>query len=793
MFSILLAALSICLCGQPPSGSAPAATQPQRPETQTAAWLVDLARHHGHMTGRLNPRRVTLAVLALMKGATEIAPDYADAWLWQYDLLARMGRDDEALAALSRYVTLDPTDESAALQQLALSLRSLQTAEARGAYLAKRLKEPNLPRSLASDIHRRLAEFYRERNQTDLASQQIAEALRLMPLNLPAREMAYEMFGETEPLLQRVEMALQLVTMNPSQVNVLWELAELLDSYSMHNEAVEWYGRAIEIHRRATREPIAAERLVQVAMAQADAGKFDASLKTIDDVLALKRNDVPTRLLRAFVSERAAAADPAKRKALLEAARADLAAATADADGRIDSVLKSKDTAAATDLAWFFAVTAPDKEKALTLADLAIAGSQVSSMAHRAHGFALLLNDRVREAADELAPLAEADQMAAYGLGKALLAQGKRNEAISALQRGAHMRYSGMAFERIAEVLRTLGEAPPQPPSHPKVTEALARFDRRVFDFFMRPSDTLRLTLQALDESVPVAGPCRVRIRLQNINPPGSFSVTLGDGLMVRPRVMLSALLGGRDGRRYPNYTEVLLNRRPVLAPGESIERIVSIDVGPLHEELITRAILTQQIELSALLDPVKRGASYLAGLGSVYGGPIQITRPGLPTDAGAIGAIVRDASSARADVRIGAAEKLGALLAARDRTGVAFPAAAALESTGAQDALLLLANDRDWTVRAHALEAIRWGRMNARLLGEKLDRTLQDESAVVRLLAVRLFGLVQPEQFAGPLASFAKTDPSPAVRLMARSFIISGDNQDTVGTAARPLDDANP
>src|SRR5205085_6949079 len=99
-------------------------------------------------------------------------------------------------------------DESAALQHLALTLATLQTAEARGAYLSGRLKEPALPASVRSDIHRRLAEFYRQRHQTDLASRQIERALHFSPMNLPARELAYEMFGETEPLLQRVEMAL---------------------------------------------------------------------------------------------------------------------------------------------------------------------------------------------------------------------------------------------------------------------------------------------------------------------------------------------------------------------------------------------------------------------------------------------------------------------------------------------------------------------------------------------------------------------------------------------------------
>src|SRR5262249_28173582 len=195
------------------------------------------------------------------------------------------------------------------------------TAEARGAYLTQRLRESGLPRSLQSDIHRRLAEFYRERRQDEQAGAQIEKALRLMPMNLSARTLAYEMFGETEPLLQRVEMALQLIRMNPSQVNVLWELGELLDSYGMQGEAIVWYQRALDIHRRATGEPPSPDRVMAVAIALADVGKYEESLSTLDPLLAAPASARATtvaervagasaRLLRAYVAERAAAALP---------------------------------------------------------------------------------------------------------------------------------------------------------------------------------------------------------------------------------------------------------------------------------------------------------------------------------------------------------------------------------------------------------------------------------------------------------------------------------------------------
>src|SRR5262249_32873408 len=146
-------------------------------------------------------------------------------------------------------------------------------------------------------------------------------------------------------------------------------------------------------------------------------------------------------------------------------------------------------------------------------------------------------------------------------------------------------------------------------------------------------SDTLRLSITILNNPVPTTGPCRARIRLENINPPDSFSVTLGEGLMVRPRVVLSATLGGKEGRRYPGYTEVLLNRKPVLGPGESIEKIVTLDVGQLHEDFINVATTSQELEFTGILDPSHRYGEYVAGMSSVYAPVARATRPGLPAD----------------------------------------------------------------------------------------------------------------------------------------------------------------
>lgn len=737
-------------------------------QSRAAAWLVQLGRHHGHLVGRDDPQRVTLHVLGLMKAASEIDPSAAEAWLWQYDLYSRMGRIDEAREALSNYVRLDPRDESAALQHLALVLMSLQTAEARGAYLTDRLKQTNLPRSLQSDIHRRLAHYFRERGDNAEASRQIERALRLMPMNQAARELAYEMFSETEPLLQRVELALQLVRINPMQVNVLWELGQLLDAAGLHNEAQEWYQRALDVHRRATDDAIPAESWFDLAVSYAASGRDTDALSALQQALKDRPDDVPSKLLKVHVAQRAGRDNPD----LLRTAEAELHALSDMYDAQYEKVQTERDYHRAADMAWFYAATQPDPRRALETAELAMSAPFPDSLTRRSYGFALLLNKRVEEAAEQLKQLADSDQMAALGMARALLALSRREEAIAALKQGVAQRHGGMAYDRLCEELRNLGETPPPAPSYPSVVEALERFDRRIFDFHKRPSDTLKLTLQFVDDPLPPVGPIRVRVRLENINPPDSFAVTMGDGLMVQPVVVLTARISGREKREFLHFSEVLLNRRPVLVPGDAVEQVVAVDVGRFRYELIRTCTFTEEIELNSLFDPIRTAQGYTAGLGSVSSLPIRATRTGLSVEPAALSALVQQAKSGSALERMEAAARLGGLIAARDLYPGTFPGADAMSAAGIDEALFKLTDDPEWSVRMAAVDAVSWGRPLVKTVAPRLAARVNDPHAAVRLMGVRLFAGLQRKQFQDALDALSRSDPSPAVRLVAESYV---------------------
>src|SRR5262249_48658681 len=131
-----------------------------------------------------------------------------------------------------------------------------------------------------------------------------------------------------------------------------------------------------------------------------------------------------------------------------------------------DKVLSQRDSARAAELAWFYAYHRPDPERALKLAQLATSVPDNSSLAQRALGFALLLNNQPADALAKLQPLADADQMAALGAARALVALQKQPEALALLHKAAGQHYSGIAFDEISKMLEKMGEKPPTRPAN---------------------------------------------------------------------------------------------------------------------------------------------------------------------------------------------------------------------------------------------------------------------------------------------------------------------------------------
>lgn len=739
------------------AGQPAAAPHRDTGEDEIGQWLVNLARHQGHLVGRKDPRAASLHVLALLEAATEVAPQFPESYYWLYDLYHRLGRTETARHALSRYVQLAPQDDGARLFRFEMEMQARQTAEARAEFVRSELAGGDPSPIYESRLRGWLGRHDYENRRMEEAGHEVEQALRLNPANLEARETAYELYGETEAPLQRVEMALQLIAMSPSQVNLVWDLAELLDRLSLHRPAQEWYTRAMDLHRRSESGPIPADLWQKLALSYMASESFAEAKKAADEALKAQPDMHAARLLRASASE--ALGDT-------RSAEADRQHVQKAYEARYEAVLAEGRSDEAVDMAWFYAYHAPDKDKALKLAEVATAGRSPPALARLAKGYALSANGRVDEALKVLKPLSETDPMAALERARLLIQRGDKGEALTILHKAADAQPSGIAYRLIRDLLKKQGEEAPPTPLRPRIVAALERFPRDVFDYYRRTGDFLKFTLSAEDNPAPPTGPINLVLRLENAGP---FPITFGEGFMSRPLVAVTAELTGPETRRFESYLQVMMSERPVLMPGASMEKRVAVDVGPVREALLATATESRTLTVSAMFDPVYREDRLVAGLGSVTAGPIRIGCRGIDTSLDAVGALLDRAANGDVSERIIAANQMGALLAAAE-AGRVGPGP--LPVDGLRSRLARLLGDGDWHVRAHALVAAGWSPVEKTTTLPAAAKRVGDRNPAVRVLAVRLFAEQQRDEFAKALSHISLADPSQAVRTMARSYL---------------------
>jgi tetratricopeptide (TPR) repeat protein len=748
---------------QPPdSETPPAASRPAKPEGPSAdemgRWLVNLARHQGHLLGHTDPRSASLHVVALLEGARLTAPESPDAYYWLFDLYYRLGREDTAREALADYVRLAPSDEAARIRLLEFELNRRQTAEERAGYLKSELEKPDLPRVYASELHRSLAEFHFEQRETKEAAREAEEALRLNPLNVLARRLAYQMFSETEAALQRVETALQLISINPSQASVVWDLGEFLDQLSLHHQAQEFYTRAIEIHQRAETRPVPADFWYRLAVSYSRSGDWTETRNAAGSALKINENLHLARLLRSTAAEKLDEH---------EAAKEDLDFVANAYRGRLDDVREKHLHDEAAEIGWFYCYHQPNKEQALKVAELAMEDADPSSLARLAYGYALRLNGRSDEAVKTLKPLAGEDQLAAVELARILIARGDKSEAIGVLHKAADLQYTGFAHDMIRDLLAKQGETAPEAPLNTKVITALERFHREVFDYAKRPGDFLEVSLKFAEDPLPPLGPVLAVFRAENKGP---FTISFGEGYMARALVALSANLNGATPAEHKNYLQVLMDSRPVLVSGDAVEKTVAVDVGPVQEYLHQTVTRPVEIELTALFDPVYTEGRLAAGPGTITARSIKAVRSSLAVGPANMAALLERAGSPHAGDRVEAAEAISALLAEARSSSEAKAADLPIEALST--ALAGLLADHDWRVRSRALVGAGWSPLDGRTTNAAAQAVRDQESPVVKMLAVRLFAQQHGEKFKPVLIQLAKSDPNRCVRIMSRSFL---------------------
>lgn len=721
-------------------------------------WLVDLARHQGHLKGRSDARSNALHVLALLRAAARVSPDCAEAHKWLYDIEQRMDRPQRARDALAEYVRLRPDDDAAAIHLFRLRIEEIEAIEKRADLARSELKRKKLSRPYQSELNLWLARHHYERGERDEAAKNLERALLMNPMNIEARELAYSIFGETQPELQRVEMALQLIAANPSQANLIWDLAQYLDSLSMHKRAQEWYNRAIEIHGRADAGPVPADYWQRLAESYLASKDYEEAIQAATEAIRLDENDVAARLLRARAYRLQNETDKES---------ADIDAVAKFYRSLLDQVRQDKQTDRAAEIAWFFSTIQPDKKIADEMSQLAMTPFHPSIKAQIARGCTLHMMDRKADAIATLDPIAAGDQYAAVALAKIQIDKGERDKAINTLNQAVGINTIGLGREMINTLLESQNAQPPSRPLDTKITAVLDKFRRDVFDYHKRPGDFLRFTIKPLSNMYEPMAPIRATFRMENI---GAFPITFGEGFMARPLVSVTAKLGGNVGKTFDNYLTVLMSARPTLLPGDAFEETITLDVGEVRTWLTTHIDRPVPVELTALFDPIWDGGAMRPGLGTIAAGPFNAVRS--PLDASPVGVdkLIARAGSNDRNERAMAADQIGALMATIDATSAQTTIAPELK-TRLDAALAKLLTDSAWQVKSHALVAAGWSPLSERSTTAAAPQVRVSEP-IVKLLAVRLFAEQHGSKFREVLEELCASDRDESVRLLAASYL---------------------
>lgn len=729
----------------------------------TGRWLVDRARTYALTRANATEEEAEY-ILVWMQAAARVSPELAEAHLWCFDLLHRLGRTAEAIEALDAYSRLVRDDVVARLHYIELAIEECQTVDARIAFCRAQLERKDNPPVAVSDLHRRLADLHDRMGDPQTALAQARKAVEAYDRNLRARSLLLELEGREEEPVERVKLLLDAVAMNPASGGAVWELARYLDDLSLHDHAVRWYRYAIdEFRRRNPGVQPPAEVLLDLATSYTDGGKYGEAFEVCNQAMAGDPSLLAAQMLMIRIARARGLRDVA------EPQRDRLAAQCLETE---PTVLANRDAGTAAQLAWFYVEYKPDPARAVRLARFALGLVPGDPGLQRVLGWALLSDGEADEARSVLTPLAVSDPLAAVGLARSLLQQGRRDAAVDVLRGAQRLRASGLAYEKASAMLDELGESPAAKPDHGDVVHGLESFDSSVLSFFADPSKVLKLDVTFSQTSYEYAQPMPCAFRLTNR---GTYPITLGqEGMVANPELLVTCVGLWGDAPPAEHYVSVSLLRDTVLLPGQTIVVRETLDVGAVAAILAPAPQRDAILRFSVLFDPVPtdRG-EWTSRLPSMQTEPVRVSRNLVDATPKGIAKLLRSTSDPQEAQRSIALQTLAGLIAERRRALVSRLdyTAYAVDDEALERHLLAGLKDDSPIVRAHVLDALGFLAVNPKLI-EAAAPLLADENWLVRLLAIDLFAAGQGPVFEPVAKHAAEADPDPLIRRLAQLYV---------------------
>ncbi len=748
------------------SNSDPARAQARGSAERPGEWLLNHARTLGLSTPQ---PRVDDAehVLIWLEAAARVQPGLAEAYLWQYDLLNRLARPEAALDALGSYCRLNPADISAQLDLIDRQFERQQSLDARLAFCAEALKAGTLEPVVQSDLHRRMAELYLRSGETTQAEAHAAEAVQAFSGNVSAHELLVDLADPPRRPVRQVHRLLAAIAASPGRADEMWRLARVLEGLSLHKEAASWYERVLQtLEHQAPNASVPVELLVDFASCYADDGQYERAEEMAERAVSFAPEALEAHFLLVDLARRMGHAETVnahldtlrKRFSELDTPRPTSAASAPSGQNEAERMYHAT---------WYYLRYEPNPERAVRCASRVRELAPQSTAMQVVYGLAKLAAGEADEAVAVLQPFADTDQWAAAGSGEALFAQGHVEAAVKTLRAGEALRCSGRAYERITAALAAQGQEPAPLPLHAAVHEALRAFDDRVFSFVSRPVEALRFEVTPFQAGWTYGDPWRCEWRLANV---ASFPISIGEGRMVAGRVLVSLRRTDHPEQELLNYLPASLALRPVLAPGESITLVQTLDVGPAATWARRSPQQPLNLTFSFLLDPIMdqagRWGSALRDFPPVN---VAVGRPGVDASRAGLDRLMALLREGAETDRIKAIRTLAALVAEREAARLTPPdySLRRVDEIKLRRVVLTTLLDPAPEVRAATLDALRELELGPRLV-EQVAPLLSDPNWLVRLITLDVLTDQQGQAFRPVLESFSSSDPDGLVRRLA-------------------------
>lgn len=754
------------------------AEEPAQPDS-TAKWLIDRGRTLGLAAPMQSARADAEMIMVWMKAATRTSPQLAEAYRWQYDLAARLGDTDTALAALRSYVRLQPEDAVARLAFIDMSVAQLHTTEDRMEFCRAELATAKAP-EVVSDLHRRLAEMHRGRGELEPASDHASRAVEAFAGNAAARQLLAVTREQSDPLETRLDSLLAAIASSGGTGQEQWEVARLLDAASLHKQARSWYQHALHAFQR--RDPSyrpSIEFILDSATSAYDGGDYEHALEQCQRARRVDPSHLTCQLLLIRAARKLG------RHELADAATQAVRTRCREVES---DVMEHADTLSAAQIAWFYLEFDSDPQRAAKFADLAFKTTPEHPAIRRVYGFARLANGDLPEARRALEPIAADNQMAAVGLAQVLVRQGSEDRAVAVLRSAEKLRSTGTAYERITQRLADLGESPSPPPDREGVLKILAGFSEEVLRFQDAPSDYISLEAGFEPEELSFGAPLTCNLTLTNRSP---FPVSLGEGSLVSARVLVSVSRDPADSdapTRYDNYLQIPMAHRYTLGPGESIHVTQTLDVGPVRQLVRSLPLRPCTFTFSFVLDPVVNEAGvWVSRLRRFPTVAARVARRPIDALPQSVDPLIAALTQGTENERYGIVQSLVALLHERQPSHPADPAMPG-EARTIKMALRAALASPSPSIRARTVSAIAL-KLDPNIVGQ-LAPLLSDPHWMVRLVTADVFASHQERVFEPVLRSLAQRDPDALVRRLASLHLARWEKPPSAAAPAPALSD---